>query len=165
MRPLWDSLVGWWDGLSARERRLLAILGAVTALLAAWYGLLAPLNRLAAEERLHHAQAAAALTEAEALSGALTRIERMRAGAGRPGAAAEHVRAAAGAAGVGILREQPEPGGGASVWTEPVAAKALFAWLSLLQSEYGVEVRGLEVHRSEQPGLLDVRASFAGAGT
>lgn len=164
MNALWDSLADWWGGRTVRERRLLSGLGAVLALMAFWYGLLAPLNRLAGHERIHHAQAAASLAQAEALSQSVARIERMRAGGGRVGGAAEHVRAAAGAAGVGIVREQPQADGGVEVWTEPVAAKALFAWLSGLQGEYGVGVRTLELHGSEQGGLLDVRASFAGAG-
>ncbi len=164
MSALWDDILNWWAGLSDRERRLLSVLGAISVLLLFWYGLAAPLNQLAKEERIHQAQASGALVEAEALSQAIAEIDQMRAGAGRPGSVADHLRSAAGSVGVGIAREQPDANGGTSAWTEPVAAKALFAWLTLLKSEYGVGVRSLEVHRSEQPGLLEVRASFAAGG-
>jgi general secretion pathway protein M len=155
-------LTDWWRGLSDRERWMVGGLGAIVAALVLWYGLLTPLNRLAAAAEARQTEAATALRQVQALSEAIGRIERMRAG-GRPGPVGEHIRAAAGATGVAIAREQPAADGGMSVWTEPVAAKSLFAWLSALQREYGVGLSALEIHRAEEPGLLEVRAAFSGA--
>jgi general secretion pathway protein M len=160
---VWTArLSDWWRGLSDRERWMVGGLGALVAALAFWYGLMAPLNRLAAAAEARQIEATTALRQVQALSEAVSRIEQMR-GDGRSGPVDDHVRRAANAAGVTIAREQAEAGGGVSVWTEPLPAKALFAWLSALEREYGVGVSALEAHRAEEPGMLDVRAAFAGA--
>jgi general secretion pathway protein M len=159
MSPAFDSFRDWWTTRTERERWMLIGLGALLAALLFWYGLLQPLERLAADAQDHQAEAAAALSEAETLKAGIDAAE---AGLGRASAAqvAEIARATATQAQIGLAREEAGTEGALELWTEPVTAKALFAWLADLQQK-GVGVRTLETHRGEE-GLIDARLALVG---
>ena len=44
MKALFTSVAAWWDGRSLRERRMLAIMGALVLGVVGWLGVVRPLD-------------------------------------------------------------------------------------------------------------------------
>jgi general secretion pathway protein M len=158
MSLAFDSLKDWWSTRTQRERWMLAGMGALIVALLFWYGLLRPLQGLSAEAKDRHAVAIATLTEAQALKAG---IDAAGAGPATLDDLAGLARAAAAEAAIGLVREEPGAAGSIELWTEPVEARTLFAWLSVLQAK-GVGVRALETHRGED-GLVEARLALGGS--
>lgn len=160
MTSLIETATRWWDGREERERLLLTMLGALVAVLVAWYGVWSPLSGMAKAAEERHAEAAAALVQAESAALELTRAQQAR--GGRAPATAQAVTQSAGSAGLVVIRTEPVAGGGLSVWTEPAEPKALFGWLGGLQRELGAGVRVVEAQK-EGDGV-QARIVLDGAG-
>lgn len=152
-----SAIIEAWNGRTARERLMLGGLGAVLAALLFWYGAYAPLTRLAQSAEDRRLAATQELVQVKAYAAA----SRPRAAAGDAGALSQAARTLAGETGVTLLREEAQAGA-LAVWTEPVQAKALFAWLARL-SAGGVGVRQFEAHQGEG-GQIDARVVLVGAG-
>ncbi|MCR5874062.1 type II secretion system protein M [Phenylobacterium sp. J426] len=151
----------WWTGRTARERMLVAVMGAAIAAFALWFGAYRPvaLAKAAAERRFD-----AALEEQAAVRSAAARIRRLQAqAAAPPGAApaAEAVNASAAAAGLTLQRIEPDETGGVQVAIGGVSSVKLFGWLAALQRDYGVTPRHLTVIKDEAGGL-SADATFGG---
>jgi len=145
-----DRLAEAWFGRTERERWLLGGLGVLIAGLVLWYGLWTPLQAWSRSAQTRYADASAELAEAEGLAARIRQVEQTRS----QGAAVspEAVRSAAAAAGLTIVRDQPD-GTGLHVWTEPAPAASVFAWLLGLQRDRGAAVRSLELRKGESGGV------------
>ncbi len=160
MNQMFETAAQWWAGREERERRLLMALGALVAGLVAWYGVWSPLQAMAKAAETRHAEAAAALVQAESAAREIAQAQRMR--GGRGAATVQALTQSAAAAGVRLLRTEPVAGGGLSLWTEPAEPKALFGWLTGLQRELGAGVRVVEAQK-EGDGV-QARIVLDGAG-
>jgi general secretion pathway protein M len=94
-------VIGWFNGRSLREKRLLLVMAALLVLTIAWYGVVRPLNDGVAAERQRHADAVIALGETAARVDAIRAVQRQRP-APLTGSFADAVRARADAAGFAI---------------------------------------------------------------
>jgi general secretion pathway protein M len=136
----------WWGGRSAREQRMLAIMGLLIGAVLIWLLVVRPAFawRDAAAERQVEATAA------------LARIETGLAARGAIGARTampppmnlaeveQAARAAAASAGLTVVLSVGEEGG-IGFDASGVNSAALFGWLAALKTEYGVETGGLTV--------------------
>jgi general secretion pathway protein M len=132
----------WWDGRSAREQRMLAVMGLLIAAVLIWLLVIRPAFawREAAAER--RGEATASLTRIETGLAARTPT---KAGAPMPLAEVEQAaRGAAEAAGLSVTLSVDEAGG-IGFDAPGVTTATLFGWLSSLKTEYGVEVAEVTV--------------------
>lgn len=155
-----NAILAWWIGRSERERWMLGGLGAVLCALVAWYGIWSPLNGWARDAEARQAEAAAAVTEAEAAAQEIARYQ--RAGARLAGPAAQAVGRSAAAAGIVVSKSEPAAGGGLTVWTQAGPPGPLFAWILSARRDLGLGVRTLEAQK--QDGGVQARIAFEGGG-
>lgn len=143
-----------WQARTRREQWMLGGLAAVVATFILFYGVLTPLNRLAAAAEERRAAADAALLRTRSLAAALARTT-----GAAPADPAEVVRKSAAAAGLRIAREQPAADGRFTVWLEGVPSTSLFGWLASFPAERGLSVGAFEAHRLPA-GVIDVHVVF-----
>lgn len=147
----------WWDGRSAREQRMLAIMGLLIAAVLIWLLAVRPAfawREAAAERRL---EATASLTRIEA---GLAGRAPTRAGAAMLLAEVEQAaRSAAEAAGLTVTLSVDEAGG-IGFDAPGVTSAALFGWLASLKADYGVETRDLTVIENAD-ATLDATGSLS----
>lgn len=132
----------WWDGRSAREQRMLAIMGLLIAAVLIWLLVIRPAfawREAAAERRV---EATASLTRIETGLAARTPT---KAGAPMPLAEVEQAaRGAAESAGLSVTLSVDEAGG-IGFDAPGVTTATLFGWLSSLKTGYGVAVAEVTV--------------------
>jgi general secretion pathway protein M len=150
-------MIAWWSGRTPREQAMLAIMGALLALFAVWFLIVAPLGRATERAQAREARAAASLAAVEA---AASEIEAMR--AGRSAASAAAVRTAAEAAGVTLTSAEDSGDGTVTAAVEAAQPAALFAWLATLEREQGVAPRQLSVGKNPD-GTVSAEMLLAGA--
>lgn len=152
------ALRAWWTGRDRRERRMLAVMLALLAAFAWWYGLMWPLRALHADARARHDHAALSLQAAQALATA-SRARRAALPAPAHGEAlVRRLLEQARAAGVAVSRHRTDAGGRVVVAVDQVPAPRLFAWLDALERDFGLAPASLEVARGDAGG---VRAELA----
>jgi general secretion pathway protein M len=152
----------WWRGLAARERAVLAIGGAIVALLLAWALVWDPLStqraRLEAEVRQAEAdlvwmrEAVPRLAARRAQGGALGAD---RAGRSLPALADASLREAG--LGAHLKRLEPLGEGRVSLSFEGVGFDPWILWLEAFAPRYGIRVEELVVDRAAGPGMVDAR--------
>jgi general secretion pathway protein M len=123
----------WWEARSARERRLLAVMFALLAIVAIWLVVIRPLADALDAAKLRHGAAVVALAEARGRPAAVSAVA-----AGQADSIVAETAAAAGFTGIRIARQGA---GGASVALDAARPQALFGWIAEM------ERRGLVVER------------------
>ena len=151
----------WWHARAPRERAMLAVMGAMLAAFAWWYGLLWPLRVLgdAAGERYDRAAATLQTARAEAAALATGTGGRLRA-TPRGEALQHHVLDSARVAGLAPSRQRTAADGSFVLDFERVASPALFGWLGELAGG-GLAPSSLRVEPVD--GRLRAEVGFAGA--
>lgn len=142
MNRMIQSIGLWWGGRSAREQKMLAVMGLLIAAVLIWLLVARPAFawREAAAER--RGEATVALSRIEVGLAARTPA---RAGARMPLVEVEQAaRSAAEAAGLAVTLSVDEAGG-LGFDAPGVTTTALFGWLAILKAEYGVEAVDLTV--------------------
>lgn len=157
---LLPRLRAWWQGREPRERAMLALMAALLAAFAWWYGLLWPLRALRDGAAAHHERAVIALHAVQAELAALP------AAAKDPGPAADaealqhRVLASVREAGLAPGRQRTAADGAFILEFERVESSALFAWLGRLALADGLAPSTLRVERAD--GRLRAEAGFGG---
>lgn len=159
MKPM-HALQAWWRGRQPRERAMLAVMAALLAAFAWWYGLLWPLRALRDDAGERHDRAAHALQEARVQAAAL---------AGRPAALPPGDRDAllrllhdsTREAGLVPGRQRSAADGAVVLEFERVEAPVLFGWLGRLADEAGLAPSLLQVQRAD--GRLRAEVGFGGS--
>ena len=142
----------WWQGRSARERNLLAVLAALLVLMIGWFGIIAPLDRSLASARLR--LDTAVLTRGRVLSAAEAMRQARRRASG-PAAAAgltDIVAQSATAAGLVTSRLDMQGEDRVAVALATARSQAFFIWLRALDAE-GVIVDHLTVRTNSDATL------------
>lgn len=158
MNRMIQSIGLWWDGRSAREQKMLAVMGLLIAAVLIWLLVVRPASawRAAAAER--RGEATASLTRIETGLAARTPT---KAGAPMPLAEVEQAaRSAAEAAGLSVTLSVDEAGG-IGFDAPGVTTATLFGWLSTLKTEYGVKAVGVTVVENAD-ATLDASGVLAG---
>ena len=144
MNPMIQAIGLWWDGRSAREQKMLAVMGLLIAAVLIWLLAVRPAfawREAAAERRLEataglariqNGLAARTPTKAEAPSSmSLADVE-------------QAARSAAEAAGLTVTLSAGAAGG-LDFDASGAPSTALFGWLAALKADYGVETRAVTV--------------------
>jgi len=154
----------FWQNLTARERTMVTIAGALAILVFGYFALVRPLvaYERTSESALKRAQAvyqqiAQGAAEVEAARGTKP---------GRPGAK-ESLRVAvaqtARDSGVAISRLQPGADGALTVWVESVPSAVFFRWLQELGSAHGIAPVKVLAQKTSAEGRVRVQLEFRGA--
>jgi general secretion pathway protein M len=138
----------WWQDLSARERMLVAVAGALAALLLVSLGVVRPLAdwRADAERKARSARDAYQLTAAAA---AVSGDGGAQESAGARTPLREAVLASANAAGVELIRIGSEQNGQIEIQAAQAPGDTLFGWFAVLEGRYGVTVAFADMTRAE----------------
>ncbi|MFC5373513.1 type II secretion system protein GspM [Brevundimonas faecalis] len=151
MNRMIQSASLWWDGRSARERGLLAVMLVLILAVLAWLLVVRPAWAWRAAAAEHRAEAMATLARLEA---GLASTAPTPAKTAMPLAEVEQAaRAAAEAAGLTGVTLSVDEAGGIGFDAPGVGSAALFGWLSTLKAEYGVEIRDLTVIENADASL------------
>jgi general secretion pathway protein M len=154
------TLRGWWDGRTARERGMLAVMLALIAAVLIWLLVVRPAWgwRAAAAERLATAQAEKTEVAAglRALSPASARPERRADAEGLE----PLVRRTAETAGLTVDLGM-DPDGGLGFRITGAGSAQVFGWLAVLEADHGVQIRSLGVVENAD-ATLNVEGALAG---
>lgn len=151
-------LADWWHARAPRERWMLATMCAAIAAFVTWYGLLAPLQSARDRAAVRHASAIQAVAEVERSLALVSAAMEDRPAAPPAERFRTSIVDSAGAAGIGLDREEPSADGGLAVGIDAVSANALFAWLDTLRLEHGIAPVAVDVERRD--GRLRARLHF-----
>lgn len=121
----------WWQGLTARERVLVAVAGGLLALVFVWLAVLRPLDRAVDDARRRHARGVVALAEARAQADEVRRLAAALPAA--QGAPADIAAAAAQAAGLPLSRAEPVAPDGVALAIDAARPAALWPWIGTLE--------------------------------
>ncbi|GGK09797.1 type II secretion system protein GspM [Luteimonas terricola] len=155
-----DRVLAWWRGREPRERAMLAVMAALLAAFAWWYGLMWPLRAMRDGAEARHDRAAVALQAVQADVAALA-----TAGATPPAAATGEalqrvVLDSLREAGLAPGRQRTAADGAFVLEFERVASPALFGWLGHLADDGGLAPSSLRVERAD--GHLRAEVGFGG---
>ena len=150
----------WWQAREPRERAMLAVMAALLAAFAWWYGLLWPLRALRDDAAARHDRAAAALHAVGAGLEALPAAAAAPAPAAGPEALQHRVLASVREAGLAPSRQRTAADGAFILEFERVESPALFAWLGRLALDEGLAPSTLRAERAD--GRLRAEAGFGG---
>ncbi len=153
--------MAWWDGLAARERRIVMLAGLALLLVAAFLFVIEPgLDRRSAL----HSQLQTLVNE-EAWMQAQVPAVRAQAQAGAAAPAARStgsplgvVDASARSAGLGSALRRVRPLESAvEAELEGAPYTALVSWLATLESRHGLRVVSLSIDRGNEPGRVNAQ--------
>ena len=151
-------LADWWHARVPRERWMLATMCAAIAAFVIWYGVLAPLQSARDRTAGRHASAIRALAEVESSLALVATAKDDRPAAPPADRFRTTIVNSAGAAGIGLDREEPSADGGLEIGVDAVSANALFAWLGALRLDHGIAPVAVDVERRN--GRLRARLRF-----
>lgn len=158
MSRMIQSIGLWWDGRSAREQKMLAVMGLLIAAVAIWLLAVRPAWTWREAAAARRVEATAALGRIEA--GLAVRTP-ARSGARMPLIEVEQAaRSAAEAAGLTVDLSVDEAGG-IGFDATGATTSVLFVWLSTLQAEYGVTTDNVTVIENAD-ATLDATGVLAG---
>ncbi len=144
-------MTGWWNDLSSRERMLLAVLGALMAAFLLLQFTWAPLTDWRESETIRAEQArdgfelvatAAAQGQGNAAAGPSNQV-----------ALRQALTQSAANVGIELIRVGAAVNGQIEIQPADISGDALFQWISMLQTEYGVNVAFADISRNDD-GLV-----------
>ncbi|MDR9826377.1 type II secretion system protein M [Vibrio sp. FNV 38] len=149
-------LKNWWQSLSQREQRLVAMCAGFAFIGILYWGLIQPLQaraegarmRIDAERQLLSwvSTKADEVTELRAQGGIVTSNQPLN----------QLIYSSAGRYNVDIIRMTPRDEM-MQVWVQPIPFQQLLNWITYLKEQQGVEVAFLDVDRTDRDGLVDVK--------
>ena len=145
----------WWNQLNAREQRLVASLGGVLLIFIFYSVVWQPLNENIekGEKKLKRQQELLVHVTEE------TRKYRQLKGTGvknRGGSLSSIVNRTAKQKGISIDRMQPQ-GDDIQVWLDDVSFNTLLTWVESLSLNEGIQVKNVDLTKTEQAGQVRVR--------
>ena len=164
-------MTSWWEGLSLREKWLVAAAGTLVLLLVVWYGLIAPSLDARADARIARQQSADELVQIERL--AALRRARAPATTGVPVSTATalagdafktEVTRTAQASGLAISRLQGSASDRFSLVFEQADPRQLFYWLNEVETRLGGRIERLSIDQGRNGRVrasIDVAAGGA----
>lgn len=157
MKQRFKALQHSWLGLTRRERGLVVLGSSVLIITLLVWGIFMPLQQriTVAQSRLQAEQQLLEWTQKKA-----DRIASLRANGGASvrtkQALIPTLSSSAQRYQVNLLRMQPN-GERVQVWLEPLAFDQLLRWTEHLQDEFGIHVEQLDMVRTEQEGVVEVK--------
>jgi general secretion pathway protein M len=145
----------WWQQLNSREQKLVAAMGTVFCIFLLYSFIWQPLNEGLDKSIKKLARQQALLTW---VNGNTERYQQMNAsGPANSGSLSSIVNRTASDYQITVTRMQPQGDDLIQVWIDEVAFQHLLTWLEQLSVSEGLQVKGIDLSRAEQPGVVSVR--------
>lgn len=145
----------WWQQLNIREQRLVAVMSALISIFIVYSLIWQPMNEKIAERKLkiqrqqtlliwvqestqryQQAKRSGGNSSGESLSSIVNRTSRLDK--------------------ISITRMQPQ-GDDLQVWIDEISFNKLLSWLEKLASRNGLQVKGIDLSKADQQGVVRVR--------
>lgn len=145
----------WWQQLQLREQKLIIVMGSVIGIFILYNMIWQPLNENLIKEQQK-------LKREEALLSWVMentqRYKQMNAGKNPrgKGSLSSVVNRTVLGRDITVTRMQPQ-GDDLQVWIEEVSFNVLLAWLETLSKKEGLQVKGIDLNKSDRPGTVNVR--------
>ncbi|CZF84984.1 Type II secretion system protein M [Grimontia celer] len=159
------ALIAYWKGLSRREQRLLSVATAVLVLGALYWGVVSPLQVRAEQAQQRLVSERNLLTW---VNGKAAEIQALRRVAGNSGQVSalplnQSVTTTVKRYNLEIVRLQPQREE-IQVWLKPMPFNSLISWLDFLSTNHGVEVKFIDVGKTDTQGVVEVKRLQLGRG-
>ncbi|OEE71145.1 general secretion pathway protein GspM [Enterovibrio norvegicus FF-33] len=159
------AILAYWQGLSKREQRLLGFAIAVLLIGGLYWGFVSPLQERAvqAQQRLNSEKNLLTWVNSKAAE-----IESLRAATGNRGQVSalplnQSVTSSVKRYSLEIVRIQPQQEE-IQVWLKPMPFNTLLSWLDFLSVSHGVQVKFIDVGKTDTQGLVEVKRLQLGRG-
>ncbi|MGF1698084.1 type II secretion system protein M [Vibrio kyushuensis] len=156
MDKLVTSFKLWWQSISLREQRLVLICSGLLIVGIGYWGILEPLNqrsiqannRINSEKQLLNwvQSKADEIVQLRAKSGLATTTQPLN----------QVISSSANRFKVELIRIQPRDDM-FQVWVQPLEFNQFLGWITYLKEQQGVDVEHLDIARTDQPGVVDVK--------
>ncbi|KXF82536.1 type II secretion system protein M [Enterovibrio coralii] len=159
------ALIAYWQNLSRREQRLLGVALVALALAGLYWGIISPLQERADAAKQQLANEQSLLTWVESKG---AEIEALRAATGNRGQVSalplnQSVTSSVKRFNLEILRLQPQREE-LQVWLKPMPFNTLIRWLDFLSKTHGVEVKFIDLGKTDTQGMVEVKRLQLGRG-
>jgi len=145
----------WWQQLNVREQKLVIAMGSVIGIFILYSLIWQPLNEGLEKSAKKLARQQALLTWVSENTARYKQINKGGIAQGK-GSLSSIVNRTARNHQITVTRMQPQ-GEDLQVWIDEVAFKELLKWLEKLSLSEGLQVKGIDLSRSEQSGTVRVR--------
>ncbi|MGF1769402.1 type II secretion system protein M [Enterovibrio makurazakiensis] len=159
------TILAYWQGLSKREQRLMGVATAVLLLGGLYWGVVSPLQARAeqAQQRVNSEKNLLAW-----VNGKAAEIQSLRVTAGSRGQASalplnQSVTTSVKRYNLEIVRLQPQQEQ-IQVWLKPMPFNTLLSWLDFLSVSHGVQVKFIDIGKTDKSGLVEVKRLQLGRG-
>lgn len=145
----------WWQQLNIREQKLVLAMGTVIGIFVLYSLIWQPLNEGLEKSTKKLARQQALLAWVSESTSRYKQINKNGTAKGK-GSLSSIVNRTARNYQITVTRMQPQ-GDDLQVWIDEVAFKELLKWLEKLSLSEGLQVKGIDLGRSEQAGTVRVR--------
>lgn len=160
-----NALIAYWKGLSRREQRLLSVASAVLVVGVLYWGVVTPLQERAeqAQQRLNSERSLLSWVDGKAAE--IQALRRVAGNSGQVNALPlnQSVTTSVKRYNLEIVRLQPQQEE-IQVWLKPMPFNSLISWLDYLSINHGVEVKFIDVGKTDTQGVVEVKRLQLGRG-
>ncbi len=156
MKNLISQVQTWWDSISQREQRMMLGCGVLAIIGLIYWGLLQPMSQRAelAQSRIQSEKQL--LNWVQDKGNDITALRKSGGVTYSNQPLNQLVSSSARRYKVELIRVQPR-NESVQVWIKPLAFNQLVDWLRHLKDQQGIEVEFLDIDRTEQAGVIDVK--------
>ncbi len=157
------TIVEWWKNREPRERLLVQIAAALSAVIILYQGIWSPSNTFKSKAFDRHS---AALSEQAEIRQGLRRLESAAPGTiSQPSGPVQSIVVdTSDVFGLSISRIQPDENGNLTLWLEQVDPRSFFAWLTDMENNHGVIVEKASVRREQGTSSISANVFVRGRG-
>ncbi|PKF51404.1 type II secretion system protein M [Enterovibrio nigricans] len=159
------AVIAYWQHLSRREQRLLTVAMVALVLASLYWGVISPLQARAELAKQQLANEKSLLTWVNSKG---AEIEALRSVSGSGGQVSalplnQSVTSSVKRFNLEILRLQPQREE-LQVWLKPMPFNSLLRWLDFLSKTHGVEVKFIDLGKTDTQGMVEVKRLQLGRG-
>lgn len=164
MKRFSPRIKSWWFALSKREQNLTAVMVVTVFVCFLYLGVWQPISQGAesARSRLVSEQALLSWVKNQA-----NQIVSLRGGSGHAVINDvpfnQVITTSSKQYGLTLIRIQPRENS-YQVWFEPVSFKRLIEFIDYLQHQYGIRVEVMDIAKTKQPGMVEIKRFQVSAG-
>lgn len=156
MKSLITPLQSWWQSISQREKRMVAVCGALVLVAVIFWGVVQPLNEKSAQAKSRLKSEKQLLEWVSNRADEITTLRQQGGVVHSSEPLNQVITTSTGRYKIELIRVQPR-GEMMQVWVQPMPFQKLVDWIAYLKEEQGVDVEFIDIQRGEQPGLIEVQ--------
>jgi len=156
MKSLITSLQSWWQSISQREKRMVAVCGVLVFVAVIFWGVVQPLNEKSAQAKSQLQSEKLLLKWVSNRADEITTLRQHGGVVHSSEPLNQVITTSTRRYKIELIRVQPR-GEMMQVWVQPMPFQKLVDWIAYLKEEQGVDVEFIDIQRGEHPGLIEVQ--------